>query len=389
MLVLHIHDRWSAMGGADWHLISLLDSMPHGVETAGLFGRTDGSVPDRHLPRGGLHFVKKLDKRTPFHSEHQVGQSLRSFIKTRRPDVIHVHNILHPLFLNILAETGRSVISVQDHRFFCPGRGKVRTDGSLCHDRFGLGCAGCFQEETYFFRLTELVRARLDALQGFAGVIVLSEYMKNELVLAGIPADKVSVIPPFVHGLDLTSGPAVYGRDILFAGRIVWAKGIFDLLEAMAQAENEPRLVLAGHSTISDQVERRIAELGLANRIDHRGWVSHVEMADLYRRARAVVMPSLWQEPFGITGLEAQALGRPVLAYDVGGIREWLVDGQTGILVPPGNVLALTAGIQVLLREGDLATELGRNGRRITLERFDRDRLMTRLTDLYGRVAKG
>lgn len=350
-------------------------------------GRADGSVPAGHEPPAGLFFIKKIDRKTPFAAEIRVGEQLRAFIKKFKPDLVHVHNILNPHLLQVIAESGPAVMTVYDHRFFCPGRGKVKADGSLCRQVFGLGCAGCFQEEKYFVRLLDLVRARLKAVNRFTALIVASRYMKQELTLAGVDQARIHIIPPFVHGLDQGQEPPGPGREVLFAGRIVWAKGIFDLLEALTLVDGDVRLAVAGAGTLDEAVAARVKELKLDKRIDFLDWVAHQDMARLYRRARLLVLPSRWQEPFGLAGLEAQTLARPVLAYDVGGVREWLQDGRTGIIVPPGNVLALASGVNVLMREPGQASALGRAGRDLAMERFNPARLMTRLTSLYQQIA--
>ncbi|MFH1137536.1 MAG: glycosyltransferase family 4 protein [Pseudomonadota bacterium] len=386
MFVLHVHDRWSALGGADWHLVSLLDSWPGRVRVAGVFGRADGSVPGG-IKAPELFFIKKLDKKAPFYAEEQVGRALTELIAARGPDLVHVHNILNPRLLEAAARTGQALITVQDHRFFCPGRGKVRADGALCDRPLGPACSGCFEDEGYFLKVLELVRARLAALGEFRAVITLSRYMKNELVQAGLDEAKIHVIPPFAHGLDQASASPASGKDVLFVGRVVWAKGIFDLLEALGLVDRAARLIIAGAGAIDEQVRARVRELGLENRVDFLGWTPHADLAGVYGRARLTVAPSRWQEPFGIVGLEAQSLGRPTVAYDVGGIRDWLEDGVTGLIAPPGDVPALASRLDLVLGDPGLAEELGRAGRDRAAAHFDRDVLMGRLIGLYRETA--
>jgi glycosyltransferase involved in cell wall biosynthesis len=389
MLVLHVHDRWSALGGADWHLLSVLDSLPEWVRPAGLFGRADGSVDGSGLAglsRVELHFLKKLDQRAPFENQGRVGARLLELVQNLGPDLIHVHNILNPHLLKVLAESGPAVMTVQDHRFFCPGRGKVREDGRLCRETFGRSCAGCFRDREYFERLLDLVESRLSSVARFKALTVLSHYMGQELIQAGLDGDRIQVIPPFCHGLEQQAGPAAEGRSILFVGRLVWAKGLFDLLQALALVPGDGKLVVVGSGTMDEQVAARVRELNLTDRVEFTGWRSHQELAAVYGQARLVVLPSRWQEPFGIVGLEAQALGRPVVAYDVGGVREWLDHGVTGLMTSPGDIPALAAAMTRLLEEPALATALGEAGRRVAQARFDRQSLMARLTDLYQAV---
>jgi glycosyltransferase involved in cell wall biosynthesis len=182
---------------------------------------------------------------------------------------------------------------------------------------------------------------------------VLSDYMKRELGLAG-----VEVIPPFVHGLDPTTesdGPPC----VLFAGRLVEAKGVHDAVEAWRRSEVDLPLVLAGTGTLRDELDG----------CEVLGWVPHERMAALYRRAAAVLMPSRWQEPFGIVGLEALTMGAPVVAWESGGVSEW----HPGPLTPWGDVDALASALRSTA------------GQRASVPAgFDAPGLMERLTQFYG-----
>ena len=387
MRVLHVHDRLSALGGADWHLISIIERTPARVSVEGLFGRTDGSVPPgtaRNLP---VWFIKKLDKKAPFFAENRVAAQAVALVEDRRPDLIHVHNILHPHILTELAGVAPAVITVQDHRFFCLGPGLVRPDGSPCHEPPGPWCRVCFDKGDYYDKLMELVQARLTALEGFRAIVVLSDYMRKALVSAGIKKEKIHVIPPFVHRLAIPSNSASSGRTVLFAGRIVQTKGIFDFLDAAIKADIQAPLVMAGAGPPEGLLRERIRSLGLESRVELTGWVSHENMTSMYEKARVVVMPSLWQEPFGMVGLEAQTCGRPVVAYDVGGIREWLHDGVSGTLVRPGDTKALGQAIRAMLENPETADQYGQAGQQIATEIFNPDRLMADLLDVYDRAA--
>jgi glycosyltransferase involved in cell wall biosynthesis len=386
MLVLHVHDRFSALGGADWHLLSILQKMPADVTVEGLFGRSDGSVPTGTANNLPVRFIKKLDKKAPFFAEDKVAQRAVEFIKSRQPDLVHVHNILNPHILIKVAQSVPAVITVQDHRFFCPGPGLVLPDGSLCHRPPGPYCEKCFDRNDYYLNVFELVRERLHALEEFRAIIVLSDYMKNALARTGIEQNKIHVIPPFVHGIEFPSKPASTGQAVLFAGRIVKHKGVLDLLDAYSQTDIRAPLIMAGAGPGEELAREHIRVLHLESRVNLIGWVGHHDMTGLFAQARVVVMPSLWQEPFGIVGLEAQASGRPVVAYDVGGIREWLRDGVSGILVQPGDTAALGKAIRTMLNNPETADQYGQAGRQYVAEKFNSDRLMADLMDVYARA---
>ena len=386
MKIIHIHDRLSGQGGADVHLLGILEASPASLHTMALFGRDDHTATEFSHRKGDVRFLKKLDKKAPFSADQRVADRLSGCLAEVKPDVVHVHNILHPLFLWRIADTHPAVITVQDHRFFCPGRGKVRADGRLCRDPFGRACAGCFDDRLYHDRLMELVRDRLDALDRFRAIIVLSQYMKDELVQTGILEEKIHVIPPFVYRLAADPIRPVASRTILFAGRLVWAKGVMDLVNALAGVRGAWSMVVAGAGPMRDSMAKRADQLGLTHRFRFTGWSGRAALNSLYHQARFVVMPSRWQEPFGITGLEAQSLGRPVVAYDTGGIREWLVHDHTGLLVPAGDVEALTASIDVMLADDERVAHMGLNGKSLAARRFDPAGLMDELLGLYERI---
>ena len=98
-----------------------------------------------------------------------------------------------------------------------------------------------------------------------------------------------------------------------------------------------------------------------------------------------VVVPSTWPEPFGMVGIEAMAYGKPVIAFDVGGISEWLKDGETGFLVKLRDEVALAETLNLLLGDHSLAIRMGSKGREAVEKRFTPE---THVDELLGRFQK-
>src|SRR5262249_18349401 len=121
---------------------------------------------------------------------------------------------------------------------------------------------------------------------------------------------------------------------LVYAGQVIRGKGVDVLLESLAQLQAPFQCVILGDGSHRPFCQALCAELGLANRVSFKGYVPPEEMPIYYSEASAAVMSSVWPEPFGAVGLEAMRYGLPVVAFDVGGIGEWLVDGQNGFLVP-------------------------------------------------------
>jgi glycosyltransferase involved in cell wall biosynthesis len=306
MRLLHLTDRLSERGGADWHLLGVLAQLARRHDVLLAHGRADGSAaapcPAAVVPALGA-------------ADAVAAPELDALAAAFRPDLVHVHNVMNPAALAWAAARG-AVATVQDHRAFCPGRGKLtRADAPCAAPMSAAVCAPCFDDEAYFRRLLAVTTARRDALARMRRVVVLSAYMRRELLAVGLDPAAVAVVPPFVHGLAPGAAPA--GPPcVLFLGRLVAAKGVRDAVTAWQRAGVALPLVIAGAGP-----ER--ARLGAAPGLELLGWVPHARLAGVYRRARALVFPSRWQEPFGIAGLEAVTLGVPVAAWASGGVAEW------------------------------------------------------------------
>ena len=165
-------------------------------------------------------------------------------------------------------------------------------------------------------------------------------------------AREVRTIP---NGIDLPEavGEEADPPEILYAGRLSPEKGV---LELVAAAAGMP-LVVAGDGPLRDEVPGAL------------GFVPHDELERLYGRAAVVACPSR-REGFGVVCAEAMAHGRPVVAGDVGGLRDLVVDEETGLLVPPGDVGALRDALQRLLADPGLRRRLGEAGRARIAEHF-------------------
>ena len=205
------------------------------------------------------------------------------------------------------------------------------------------------------------------------------------------------------------------GGRLLFVGRVSPDKGVHVLLDALSRLSEthpEAELDLIGDEAlprldmqVAIDEEERVRSLSrfygregylapllaglptrLTKRIRHRTWIGRDELPSLYRSSGMLVLPSVWEEPFGIPLVEAMASGLPVVATRVGGIPEIVEHGVTGLLVPPDDPAALAGAIAELLADPSRARELGEAGRRRAEERFSWDTVTARLRGLYAEL---
>jgi glycosyltransferase involved in cell wall biosynthesis len=219
---------------------------------------------------------------------------------------------------------------------------------------------------------------------------------RSELAAIGVPAEHIALAPSGVDtrrfAPDGPVAPRTPGlRRILAAGRLVERKGYDELLVALhALADTE--LVIAGSPAshlAADPEARRLRgladSLGVADRFTLLGAVPAADMPCWYRSADLVACTP-WYEPFGLTPLEAMACGVPVVTYAVGGLQSSIVDGVTGVHVPPGDVAGLVSALNALLDNPDQRRRLGAAARRRALRHYDLTRRAAAIATAYAEL---
>jgi glycosyltransferase involved in cell wall biosynthesis len=177
---------------------------------------------------------------------------------------------------------------------------------------------------------------------------------------------------------------------VAIVGHLSEVKGYPIFLEAAARISavlDDCVFLAIGRDTLGhgygDHLERRAREMGLSDRVKFLGWQSNV--AEIVRQADVMVSPSLG-EGFPLAVLEAMACGRPVVATTVGGVPEAVVDGQTGYLVPPGEVEPFVEATLRLLRDRAAAERMGLEGRRRVETHFSLTRFVNGVQSLYDEL---
>jgi glycosyltransferase involved in cell wall biosynthesis len=217
-------------------------------------------------------------------------------------------------------------------------------------------------------------------------MVVASEFMKSVLLYNGFPENMVNVIPYFTYLPELGNSAASVDEPlILCLGRLVREKGMHHVIRALRFVSEKSRLLIVGDGPASNELKSLSEELRISSRVSFRGWLSHNELDRLYRQCSFVVVPSVWPEPFGIVGIEAMAYEKPVVAFDVGGMSEWLKQ-KNGFLVPSGDEKGLAQKMNLLLEDKKSAEEMGRWGRKLVEERFTPSIHLEHLLSVFERA---
>ena len=285
MRILHVADRLPGRGGAHTWMLGILEGLASHHQQALVVGERAGEAGTLGLPASVCVRVRAgLESRTAAPVE------LDDVVAQFGPDVVHVHNVMNPVALEWAARLRSGLLTVQDHRYFCPTRGKWTAAGEVCRRAMSReACATCFENQSYFDEVLGLTERRLAAVRRLQ-VSVLSRYMREELAAVGVPAASVHVVPPFVQDLDRQAradGPPC----VLFVGRLSEAKGVREALKAWRRSGVGLPLVVAGTGPLRAELEAEAAK-AKGPPLEVLGWVGRERLSALYRRA-AAVHPSL------------------------------------------------------------------------------------------------
>ena len=215
-------------------------------------------------------------------------------------------------------------------------------------------------------------------------VIVNSNYMKNEVQrLFGLPYDKINVIPNGVN-LQLFSNVNIdydfrrqYAMDnekiILYVGRLVYEKGIQNLIAAMPkilERYHDSKLIICGRGGMIDELREQVKYLEIENKVYFAGYCDSKKMQKMYKCADVAVFPSTY-EPFGIVAIESMLSGTPTIVSDVGGLNEIIEHGVTGMKSYAGNANSVADSVLALLFDPKLCFNISQNAIKKVKENYN------------------
>jgi glycosyltransferase involved in cell wall biosynthesis len=332
------------VGGVEQYLAAVVPALVRAGHDVACWFETNDADHSPILDRGGV-----VPTWTASREPERGVPALRAW----RPDVVYAHGVADAALERALLDVAPSVLFAHSYYGTCiSGTKTVHALGTRCCTRtFGASCllqyyprrCGGWSPVTMLGRYS-LQQARLSLLDAYASIVVASRHMADEygrhvseskVHVVRLPVESARPVPP--------RRTRTAGWRLLYLGRLEASKGADVALDAAARAAGallEPvHLQVSGAGTLHESLAARAVELMRAQsllQVTFTGWLDQHLVTTAIDHSDLLLVPSRWPEPFGMVGVEAGLRGVPSIAFGVGGIPEWLVDGVNGRLVAEG-----------------------------------------------------
>lgn len=387
MKVLVIHNYYLERGGEDLVVQAEIDLLrEHGHEVI-TYQKKSRDLEEKSFLRKLIFMIFEMG------FSNKIYKEVRQLLSKEKPDIAHLHNIfinITPSVYKALYDEGIPMVqTLHNYRLFCLKATFFRR-GCICED--------CFEQElsigvlrkcwrnslflSYFLaRAVGMSRSLVKHVDTF---IALSNFSKNKFVEFGLDGDSIFVKNNFIETGPIAERERVDQDYALFAGRIVDYKGVKTLIDAF-RLKSSLKLKIAGEGPLRDILEDSTLSY---NNIEWLGELSRERLFEQIRKASFIVFPSECYETMGMVIMESFAFSKPVLASNLGGVKEFIIDGQNGLLFKPGDPADLALKADYLFSHKDDRLKMGERANKVYKERFDKESNYRELINIYGETIK-
>lgn len=407
MRILHVNKFLYRRGGAEAYMLDLAAAQREAGHEVSFFAMEhpdNDADPNADLfpsrmeldpPPAGAAARAKVAAQIVYRRDARRG--MEATLRRVRPDVVHLHNIYHQLSPSILRPIARhgvpALMTLHDYKLICPTY-QLLDNGQICE-----ACVGGHFTQAIRRRCNEgsLAGSTLSAVElglhtllgAYAPIDVFacpSRFLRDKMAQGKVFPERLEHLPNFCD-LERTVPATEPGTGVLFAGRLSPEKGVDVLIAAAALMPSSIEVTIAGDGPERERLEKQAADLGVTDRVHFLGRVSGERVADEMRAAAVVTVPSRWHENQPMTVLEAYATGRPVVATDLGGLPELIVEGETGRTVPSDAPAALADALSALALNPPAAHAMGHRARASVAEHHSITSHTAALDELYRLAA--
>lgn len=350
------------------------------------------------------YFVEKIDLNTSsklkaldvIYSKVNYKKMLEA-INDFKPDVVHLNNFQRQLSASIVKACNDKkvpvVFTAHDLQAICPGITMMDNEKNVCEQCMHGKYMNCVKKkcnkgstlksiigaiEGYYYRNKKIYIKKIDY------IITPSEFYKTKLIEDGIPENKIKTLHNFVELQDYDLQTTDEGYALYF-GRLSVEKGIINLINAFSKLE-KGTLYIAGEGPEKEQIEKIIKEKKLEKRVNLLGFLNPTQMKDTIRKAKFIVVPSIWYENCPYSVMETLAIGKPVVGANIAGIPELVKNEQSGLTYKYDDVNDLSSKMKLLFDNDKLVKQYGENAKRQAQEEYGKEKYYEKIINIYNKI---
>ncbi|HVP92542.1 MAG TPA: glycosyltransferase family 4 protein [Acidobacteriota bacterium] len=397
MKVMMLSDSYPPhIGGMEKHVSLLATELVHRKHDVTVF-----TIQHRQLPRienvDGVKITrsKGFFQRIPFLYSQQstdippvqdllITRNLKELVAKERPDIIHVHGWLLFSLLPLMKRIHVPLVtSLHDYRFICPNQ-TLMSFGNVCTEPFTRKCLTCAGETygpskaLFIYHSIKSKRTNLHSVDKF---IAVSSFVKEvHSKHLGLENQEIVRIPNFLDIEEETSclkKSNLLPEDfVLFVGVLAPYKGVNVLVEAYDKIDTKTKLVLIGKKVQQGAYKSTQNVIIITDPSDDI-------VRQAYSQCSFVIVPSIWPDPCPTVAFEAMASKKPIIASNMGGLVDIVMNKKTGLLVPPNDPSSLRIAIEQMICQSDMARKMGEFGYQRMRSSFSAEVVVSKIEKLY------
>ena len=386
MQILHINDKLEEAGGTETYIRDLIPNLQkQNIKT---------TLISMKLIRNILKIKSKVNDLNWTGKIHDFHNS-KFYQLVDKNTVLHVHNLQEPKIMNLLFKLGPVIRHLHTPSIFCPGKNKFwSTTEEPCPIKFSYKCIiNAYTKKCCNRNPKSLINAFKntyyevnDARFKYSSIIVNSSFLYDEAIKAGYSKDKIALISYFTDLTEVSEHSDIRYPQITFAGRLSNTKGVQYLINAfLIIRKNIPdaKLNIIGRGHSEKNFYSQVDKHEFKNSIKFLGWANKSMMHTYLTKSSVLAFPSIYPEAFGIVGIEAMMRSLPVVAFDVGGVKDWLKDNESGLLVKAKDTKGFANAVIKILKDDKLRKQMGKRGREIAISKFSEKIHVIKLLKIY------
>ena len=391
MNVLFIHGSHSETGGDTVYINMLLPRLRNFSVGAHLIS----------IEKRGARYTLKTGKQQngtilhEFKTLNEINLFITGYCNDFEIDLIHIHTIYWPAITRHCLQLRPVIKTPHATDLVCPGTYKFFSkEQNICTIPFGKHCL----VHAYTKRCCSRSPARLFAAyynvlsetsefaEKYRAIVVMSDFVKQECINVGIDPAKVFVIPYFTSPVPERKVQKKRST-LLYVGRLSQVKGVHFLIESIApllRSNENIQLDIIGDGPYAPTLKSLVEESKISNQVVFHGWKGRDFIDNAIDECEMLIFPSIYPEAFGISGIEAMMHGKPVVAFNVGGVSTWLKDKETGFLIERCDTVKMRERIQFLLENSDIREKMGGRAREVAMSEITPEVHIGRLLKVYA-----